>query len=49
LIRGIKSLDPGKSNQPLFVIDGVVMDNSSNIAGNNAELRGMGMVDCKRR
>jgi len=41
LIRGIKSLDPGKSNQPLFVIDGVVMDNSSNIAGNNAELRGM--------
>ena len=41
LIRGIKSLDPGKSNQPLFVIDGVIMDNSSNIAGNNAELRGM--------
>ena len=41
LIRGIKSLDPGKSNQPLFVIDGVVMDNSSNSAGNLAELRGM--------
>ena len=41
LIRGIKSLDPGKSNQPLFVIDGVVMDNNTNIAGNNAELRGM--------
>lgn len=41
LIRGIKSLDPGKSNQPLFVIDGVIMDNSSNIAGNVAELRGM--------
>lgn len=41
LIRGIKSLDPGKSNQPLFVIDGVIMDNSTSIAGNNAELRGM--------
>ena len=41
LIRGIKSLDPGKSNQPLFVIDGVIMDNSSSIAGNLAELRGM--------
>lgn len=41
LIRGIKSLDPGKSNQPLFIIDGVIMDNSSNVAGNNAELRGM--------
>lgn len=41
LIRGIKSLDPGKSNQPLFVIDGVIMDNSTNIAGNVAELRGM--------
>jgi len=41
LIRGIKSLDPSKSNQPLFVIDGVIMDNSTNIAGNVAELRGM--------
>lgn len=41
VIRGIKSIDPTKSNQPLFVIDGVIMDNSTNIAGNNAELRGM--------
>lgn len=41
LIRGIKSLSSNKSNQPLFVIDGVIMDNSTNIAGNVAELRGM--------
>lgn len=41
LIRGVKSLDPGKSNQPLFVIDGVVMDNSTNLAGRQAEIRGM--------
>ena len=25
LIRGINSLDPGKSNQPLFVIDGCLL------------------------
>lgn len=41
LIRGIKSLDPGKDNQPLFVIDGVVMDNSTNTVGQQADLRGM--------
>lgn len=41
LIRGIKSLDPSKSNQPLFVIDGVVLDNSTDIAGSAAESRGM--------
>ena len=41
LIRGVKSLDPGKDNQPLFVIDGVVMDNSTNTVGSQAELRGM--------
>jgi len=41
LIRGVKSLDPGKDNQPLFVIDGVVMDNSTNTVGTQAELRGM--------
>ncbi len=41
VIRGVKSLDPGKDNQPLFVIDGVVMDNSTNTVGNQAELRGM--------
>ncbi len=41
LIRGVKSLDPGKNNQPLFVIDGVLMDNSTSNVGQQAELRGM--------
>ncbi|MBP9104591.1 MAG: SusC/RagA family TonB-linked outer membrane protein [Chitinophagaceae bacterium] len=41
LIRGVKSLGPGKNNQPLFVIDGVIMDNSTNLVGQQAELRGM--------
>ncbi len=41
LIRGVKSLDPGKNSQPLFVIDGVVMDNSTNTVGQQAEVRGM--------
>ena len=41
LIRGIKSLDPGKSNQPLFVIDGVVMDNSTQTVSTQGSLRGM--------
>ena len=41
LIRGIKSLNPGKNNQPLFVIDGVIMDNSTSVVGQQAELRGM--------
>lgn len=44
IIRGIKSLSAGKNNQPLFVIDGIVMDNST-ITGGDAsgqtELRGM--------
>ncbi len=40
LIRGVKSLGPG-GNQPLFVIDGVVMDNSTNLVGQQAGLRGM--------
>ncbi len=30
LIRGVKSLSPGKNSQPLFVIDGIVMDNNTN-------------------
>lgn len=42
IIRGIKSLSPGKNNQPLFVIDGIIMDNST-ITGDDAQasLRGM--------
>ena len=41
LIRGVKSLDPGRNNSPLFVIDGVIMDNSTNNVGQQASLRGM--------
>lgn len=41
IIRGVKSLDPGKNNQPLFVIDGVIMDNSTSLVGQQAGLRGM--------
>lgn len=33
LIRGISSLDPGANNQPLFVVDGVPIDNSTIAAG----------------
>ncbi len=33
LIRGVNSLDPGKSNQPLFVIDGLPVDNSTYTTG----------------
>lgn len=41
VIRGIKGLDPTANNQPLFVIDGIIMDNSTFTEGNNAALRGM--------
>jgi TonB-linked SusC/RagA family outer membrane protein len=40
-IRGINSLDPNRSNEPLFVIDGVIIDNSTSTVGDQAELRGM--------
>ena len=33
LIRGISSLDPGADNQPLFVVDGVPIDNSTITGG----------------
>jgi len=40
-IRGINSLDPNRDNQPLFVIDGVLMDNSTSTQGEGAAGRGM--------
>ncbi len=40
-IRGINSIDPTRSNQPLFVIDGVLIDNTTSTFGQSAELRGM--------
>ncbi len=41
VIRGVKGLDPGANNQPLFVIDGIIMDNSTNSEFGSAGLRGM--------
>lgn len=40
LIRGFTSLDPSRSSQPLFVIDGIQIDNSTSTFGNGANLRG---------
>jgi len=33
LIRGVNSLDPNKNNQPLFVIDGIIVDNGTSTLG----------------
>jgi len=33
LIRGVNSLDPGKNNQPLFVVDGIPVDNTTSTFG----------------
>ncbi|HYC28345.1 MAG TPA: carboxypeptidase-like regulatory domain-containing protein, partial [Chitinophagaceae bacterium] len=41
VIRGVKSLSPGKNNQPLFVIDGIVIDNSTTTVSTAGELRGL--------
>ncbi|MEB2775155.1 SusC/RagA family TonB-linked outer membrane protein [Algoriphagus sp. D3-2-R+10] len=41
VIRGINSLDPSADNQPLFVVDGVPVDNSTVEAADNRTPRGM--------
>jgi outer membrane receptor protein involved in Fe transport len=41
LIRGVKGLDPSANNQPLFVIDGIIMDNGTYTENAAASLRGM--------
>jgi TonB-linked SusC/RagA family outer membrane protein len=41
VIRGVKSLGPGKDNQPLFVIDGIVIDNSTTSVTESDGLRGL--------
>ncbi len=43
LIRGINSIDKDRDNQPLFVVDGVLFDNSTSTgtANSGAELRGV--------
>ena len=40
LIRGINSIDAGRNNQPLFIVDGVEIDNSTYTTG-GSETRGM--------
>lgn len=40
VIRGITSLDPGRAFQPLFVVDGIPIDNSTDVGG-GGELRGL--------
>lgn len=40
LIRGINSLDGGRNNQPLFIVDGVEVDNSTFVTG-DGDTRGM--------
>ena len=35
-IRGVNSIDPNRDNQPLFVIDGIFMDNSTSNQGSGA-------------
>ena len=40
LIRGINSLDAGRNNQPLFIVDGVEVDNSTFTTG-GGDTRGM--------
>ncbi|SOD92797.1 SusC/RagA family TonB-linked outer membrane protein [Spirosoma fluviale] len=43
LIRGINSIDASRDNQPLFVVDGVLFDNSTSTGTSNsgAEFRGL--------
>ena len=40
-IRGVNSIDPNRDNQPLFVIDGIFMDNTTSTQGSGAAGRGM--------
>lgn len=40
IIRGINSLDAGRNNQPLFIVDGVEVDNSTFVTG-GGDTRGM--------
>jgi TonB-linked SusC/RagA family outer membrane protein len=39
-IRGINSLDAGRNNQPIFIVDGVEVDNSTFVTG-GGDTRGM--------
>ena len=41
IIRGIKSLSGDRNNQPLFVIDGILIDNSTTTVDDAGEIRGL--------
>ena len=41
IIRGIKSLSGDRNNQPLFIIDGILIDNSTNTVDDAGEIRGL--------
>ena len=42
VMRGINSLDPNRPFQPLFIVDGIPIDNSTDVpTGSGHELRGM--------
>ncbi len=41
IIRGVKSLSPDRNNQPLFVIDGILIDNSTTTVDGSGEIRGL--------
>jgi len=41
ILRGINSLDPSRDFQPLFVIDGIPIDNTTDV-NDGSELKGMG-------
>lgn len=45
LIRGITSLDPGMNNQPLFVIDGIPVDNNTYESPNTPRTMSNRMAD----
>ncbi|AKD54362.1 SusC/RagA family TonB-linked outer membrane protein [Spirosoma radiotolerans] len=45
LIRGINSIDATRDNQPLFVIDGVLLDNSTSTGTTNSGADGRGMTN----
>ena len=41
VMRGITSLDPNRPFQPLFVVDGIPIDNSTDVGDGSGELRGL--------
>lgn len=44
-IRGINSIDPNRDNSPLFVIDGVIMDNSTSTQGSDYRAQSNRAID----